>query len=407
MHSLGRTRPFGRNHRVAAFSLAGLILGSAGTVASAQPATASDIPKLSPVVLDVLTAPHAIEGSDGQVHLVYELQLRNPTPMAIDLSRVVVVDPSSGREVLSLDRAAIASRFALGGSRNAMTDSVGPAQFGVLFLHVAIRDSDRLPTHLVHRVEAALEGATEPIEVEGAETNVVTTAPVVLGAPLRGRNYIAGDGCCDSIRHVRALLPLNGRFWLAQRFAIDWEQIDDAGRLFVGDAKALDSYHIYGQPVLAVRDGTVALAVDGLPDQVPGALPAGLPIEEADGNSVILDVGDGTFVLYAHLKPGSVRVKTGEEVRAGEVIGLVGNTGNSQAPHLHLHIMDAANGLLANGLPYAVERFRVSGRASEGTEDFDRAEATGTPITIEASGSPAAHERQLPMDLTVVDWLNE
>src|SRR5215210_6965228 len=87
-----------------------------------------------------------------------------------------------------------------------------------------------------------------------AETSVIAKDAPSLGPPLRGRGYVAGDGCCDSIRHVRALLPLNGAFYLAQRFAIDWERIDDEGRLFRGDPKDPRSYHIYGGPVLAVAD---------------------------------------------------------------------------------------------------------------------------------------------------------
>jgi Peptidase family M23 len=404
MRFLFLTKAFRCGLAAAALSLAGVIFGAAGALG--QEAAAPDVPTLTPLLMDVLDAPYAVEGSDGQAHLVYELQIRNPTPLTIGLSRVAAIDPSSGREVLALDRADIESRFALGGSRSAMTGDLGPAQFGVLFLHVPFPNPGDVPARLAHRVEGTLEGTAQPVAVDGAGTPVVETAPPVLGAPLRGDNHIAADGCCDSIRHVRALLALNGRFRLAQRFAIDWERIDGEGRIFVGDPKAVESYHIYSQPVLAVADGTVASALDGLPDQVPGALPADLPLGAADGNSVILDIGGGAFVLYAHMKPGSVRVKTGDVVRAGDVIGEVGNSGNSQAPHLHLHVMDAADGLLANGLPYVFERFRVSGRAAGGTEDFDRAEATGTPMAVEAADG-AVHERQLPMDLTIIDWLND
>src|SRR5215212_8550992 len=170
---------------LAVLSPASLILGSPGATGFAQSATAAESPALTPLLLDVLAAPHAVQGSDGQVHLVYELQLRNPTPLTIKLSRVTVLDPASGNQVLELDRSAIASRFALGGNRGVMTDSVGPAQFGVLFLHVTVKASDHLPTRLVHRVEGAFEGAAGSIAVEAAQTDVVTSSPAVLGAPLR------------------------------------------------------------------------------------------------------------------------------------------------------------------------------------------------------------------------------
>ena len=94
-------------------------------------------------------------------------------------------------------------------------------------------------------------------EITLAPVTVIDKAPVAISPPLRGRGYLAGDGCCDTIRHVRALLPLDGRFALAQRFAIDWEQADDEGRLLKGDPKKVSSYNIFGQNVHAVADGKV------------------------------------------------------------------------------------------------------------------------------------------------------
>ncbi|MFO1119964.1 MAG: hypothetical protein U1E38_07665 [Rhodospirillales bacterium] len=142
---------------------------------------------------------------------------------------------------------------------------------------------------------------------------------VVLGPPLRGRNYIAGDSCCDTIRHVRALLPLNGRFWPAQRFAIDWEQVDDAGRIFVGDRSDVHSYHIYGKPVLAVADGKAVVVHDGVPDQVPNDRSRSPILPMPTATAVLQDLGSGAFALYAHMQPGSVRarVKQGAILRKG------------------------------------------------------------------------------------------
>ncbi|MGO4839784.1 M23 family metallopeptidase, partial [Rhizobiaceae sp. 2RAB30] len=174
---------------------------------------------------------------------------------------------------------------------------------------------------------------------------------IVLGPPLLGENYVAGDGCCDSIRHVRALLAIDGRFALAQRFAIDWEQADAENRLVNGDPKVLENYTIFGKDIVAVADGTVVAARNDLPEQVPGKLPAGISLGEADGNFVVQDIG-GAYVLYAHMQPGTVTVKAGDRVKRGASLGKVGNSGNSQAPHLHLHVMDGPSPLQSNGLPY-------------------------------------------------------
>ena len=174
--------------------------------------------------------------------------------------------------------------------------------------------------------------------------------------------------------------------------------------MVVGDTKVPANYHIYGKPILAVADGTVVATRNDLQDQVPGALPANLPIDEADGNFVVLDIGSGLFVNYAHMRPGSVTVKLGDKVRRGDQIGEVGNTGNSQAPHLHLHVMDGASPLASNGLPYVFDSFTITAVDEAGTEDFDKAEATGSPVTLTARVPPQKLENVLPLDLSIVDW---
>jgi hypothetical protein len=258
---------------------------------------------------------------------------------------------------------------------------------------------------LAHRVTAALDAAPPGSEVSAGGVTAVRLEPVaVLGAPFKGENYIAADGCCESTRHIRALLPINGGLWLAQRFAIDWEQLDEQNRVFVGDPQDPRSYHIYGKDVLAVADARVAVAVDEFADQVPGALPTGVAVSEADGNHIILDLGNGGYVLYAHLQPGSVAVNVGETVQRGQVIARVGNSGNTSEPHLHLHVMDAPSGLVADGLPYVFESYQITGIDLAGTADFDNAAATGEPATITVIDPLTNHRNELPLDLTVVRW---
>lgn len=359
---------------------------------------------LTPAVLEVLAAPRILPGSDGRFHLVYELRVSNATPLQIDIKSVEVLAAGGRQVVARLDTAAVAKRLAVGADRGQMRARLQTAQYGILFLHVSFPDRAGIPDGLTHRVRVAFAPAPDGMDVVGGATSVVRTPAPVLGAPLRGKNYISADSCCDTIRHVRALLPINGAFWLAQRFAIDWEQIDATGRVFVGDAKKVGSYHIYGKDVLAVADGTVVSALDGLPDQIPGALPKGLPVEHADGNNVVLKIAGGVFVLYAHLKPGSVRIRPGQKVQKGQVIGQVGNSGNTTEPHLHLHAMDGPSPLASNGIPYVFESFRISGGNDKGTEDFDRAAAEGTPMSITRIAPPTDHRRQLPLDLRIVEW---
>ncbi|GJE55197.1 MULTISPECIES: M23 family metallopeptidase [Methylobacterium] len=387
----------------AASILSMLFYGAARAAEIGRQADAT-LPVMTPLVADVLAPPRAVPMSDGRNHLVYELRLLNVLDGRFDVNRIIVLDGGTGRQLLALDRDAIGRRLSLGGRRGSETASLGASQFGIVFLHVALDAGARVPTTLAHEIDGFAEPLKSDLSMRVADTPVIDKPLPVLGSPLRGSGYVAGDGCCDSIRHVRALLPLNGAFRLAQRFAIDWEKIDGESRIVRGDLKDVKSYRIYGEPVLAVADGAVVGGRNDLPDQAPGALPANLPIGEADGNFVVLDIGGGAFVLYAHLRPGSVRVRVGDRIGRGAVIGEVGNSGNSQAPHLHLHVMDRSDGLLADGLPYVFEAFAIPAAAEAGTADFDRAEATGSPLTLTRRSPPLAVRKALPLDLSIVDW---
>jgi hypothetical protein len=366
------------------------------------PAAAVD-PELTPFVAEALWAPHVAIGSDGRRHLVYELRISNTTASGLEFKSIDILDEPSGKVLASLDRDGLGKRFSIGGRRGAESADLGVGQFGVLFLHVALDPTAPVPKAIAHRLALRLAQPGVDFAATVAQTPIVDHPPVVLGPPLIGAGYIAADGCCDTIRHVRALLAINGHFTLAQRFAIDWEQADAENRLVKGDTKALANYTIYGREILAVADGTVVSSRNDLPEQMPGALPAGMTVAEADGNFVVLDIG-GSYVLYAHMQPGSVTVKAGATVKRGDVLGKVGNTGNSQAPHLHLHVTNGPSPLVSNGIPYVFDSFKLTAIDKAGTADFDKAEATGSPLTLTPVLPSQALERVLPLDLSVVEF---
>ena len=241
-----------------------------------------------------------------------------------------------------------------------------------------------------------------------AKTKVDRQKVVRIGPPLAGERYISADSCCDATRHTRAALPVNGRVWVAQRYAVDWEQMDANGRIYVGTQQDPKSYTIFGRPVLAVADATVVGLTDGLPEQTPGKFPSIISLDEADGNSVILDLGEHDlgehrYAMYAHMQPGSIKVRLHDRVKRGQVIGLVGNSGNSVAPHLHFQVMDGVFSLASNGLPYEIDDFQVTGK-TPGTEAFDDAESKGIPIPITAV-SPGEHVTgAMPLDQLVISF---
>jgi murein DD-endopeptidase MepM/ murein hydrolase activator NlpD len=98
----------------------------------------------------------------------------------------------------------------------------------------------------------------------------------------------------------------------------------------------------FGQPVLAVADSTVVVAVDRYPDLRVGETREEPTPDNAGGNHVILDLGDRRFAVYAHLQAGSVAVTVGDEVKTGQRIATVGSAGTSGGPHLHFQVSDCA-----------------------------------------------------------------
>lgn len=381
----------------AAILIAPLLIAGRGS-SSTSGAEAPESQVLTPLILSVLDAPVLFTGSDGHTHLVYELWMTNFTSSEATVQQVVI--NGAGRVVQTLDAAQVASRLQPAGKRTSSAMMASGSQ-SLLFIHLILDSGAPVPKHLSHRVMVKLRD--REFTESGGGTTVNARPVVVLGPPLRGTNYISADSCCDATRHTRAALPVNGRVWVAQRYAVDWEQLDSASRIYVGPRENVGSYKIYGAEVLAVANATVASRVDGLPNQTPGKFPVNLPIEEADGNAVILDLGGGNYALYAHLQPGSVKVHAGQKVTAGQMIGLVGNSGNTIAPHLHFQVMSRPLSLAANGLPYAIDSFHIT-RLSPGTEAFDKAEANGTPLAMKPV-SPSNHvTNALPLDQLIISF---
>jgi Peptidase family M23 len=123
----------------------------------------------------------------------------------------------------------------------------------------------------------------------------------------------------------------------SRRYAIDWKQVVN-GTSFSADPRDVHSYYSYGKSVLAVADGRVLVGRDSLPDNIPGHGEAFHPVvpitlETVAGNTITLDLGDGQFAYYLHLQPGSLRVKTGDRVRRGQVLGSIGASGDAREPH--------------------------------------------------------------------------
>jgi len=196
----------------------------------------------------------------------------------------------------------------------------------------------------------------------------------VLDFPLRGE--------WRAVRTPADRIPSHGTDILGQRYAFDLIRFDpEKGARYypVGTLRMLFTgvptrlCHGWGEPIHAPFDGEVVVASDGLPERARihpvkelflvlrtavTFRPTPERLAKVLGNHVILRGGD-VYAGFAHLTTGSVAVHAGDTVLTGDVLGRVGHTGNSTAPHLHFQLMDGPDPLTANGVPCAFRAYEV------------------------------------------------
>lgn len=378
---------------------------STSPTTNAGPIRGPEQPVVTPLIGSVLAPPIPVPATDGRVHLAYEVQLTNVLSQEVTLTSLAALDRDVS--LLKLVGERLADRTRVVGNPTPTT-KIGPAQTAVVWLDVALEKDAAVPEQLVHAISLSLPdpkpplfGATMTIDI--APTAVESRKPIAISPPLSGPDWLNGDGCCGTSAHRMALNPIDGQLWAAERYAIDYVQLRPDGTLFSGDRSKLDSYSYFGADIRAVSDGPVIAAVDGMPEQIPGASPTGLELNQYAGNHIVQDLGNGNYALYAHIKTGAVKVAVGDRLTAGQVIGAVGNTGNSDAPHLHFHVMSSPDPLRSNGLPFVFSRFRLDSRVSEPASNlnvlFD-----GKPAPMQPGFTARDENSVMPMELDVMTY---
>ncbi|MEU4128157.1 M23 family metallopeptidase [Streptomyces wuyuanensis] len=187
-------------------------------------------------------------------------------------------------------------------------------------------------------------------------------APVETASPVAGR-WTALNSPADKV-------PSHGTHEAAQSFAIDIvaESEEHPRPRFASVwplARRNRDFPAFGAPLYAVADATVVRATDRQRDHMSrNSLPALLWLLAEGvvrmlggtgrilGNHLVLDLGDGTWAVYAHLRRGSLTVREGERVTAGQILARCGNSGNSTEPHLHFQLMDGPDPEAAHGIPF-------------------------------------------------------
>ena len=378
----------------------------AGFVVSLEQAAGQATPTASPGVTAQTTAllvtaindPLRVTGSDGMVHLEYDLVLTNLFTTPVTITAIDVLTPE-GQSLLRLEGDALkAMTRPLFGSTP--TDVVPQSGAVAAMLDVVV-SPDQVPERLTHHITYALPPDAPALavigsrEIRGPDLTVDPFSPLVIAPPLRGAGWMNANGCCDASAHRSAILAVDGdRLVKFETFAIDWVRLEGP-RFYAGDGTRNEDHFAFGAEILAVADGTVAFVRDGMPEETPFEPSKSLrqPLDYG-GNEIVLELAPGVFAFYAHMQPGSIRVEIGETVQAGEVLGLLGNTGNTDAAHLHFQLADGPDVLTATSLPFVIDAWTLAGTVSpEGSRTENR-----------VVGPPEPQTNTFPLELTVADF---
>ena len=199
-----------------------------------------------------------------------------------------------------------------------------------LVLSVSLDDEGRVAGMFVK------QAGPPPKAYDSPHLAYVTKTPLRL--PFKGEwTVVWGGRTIEQNYHARTR---------DQRFALDL-LIKRDGKSHSGDGSKLTDFYCYSQPVLSPAAGKIAWLRDSLPDNLPG----GSDRKNPTGNAVIIDHGNNEYSLLAHMQPRSLKFKVGDKVKAGDVVGLCGNSGNTSEPHIHYHLQDTPVFHEGDGLP--------------------------------------------------------
>ncbi len=358
----------------AAHILGGRLLGWCAAIATcvAVSAGVADRAEAEVTGLSVQAAGAAryFPATDGRIHVEYDLITTNGLQGDATLRSLVV--RSGRRTVLELEGDALKQiTHPLKVGVNNPVDVVAGGSSVVSLVDVALPGSARKPPpELTSTVRYAV--ATGPLSnlVDRTRVTVRTPVagapPVVIAPPLRGSGWWGFNACCDpNGSHRSGVAALGGVFKIVEAYAIDYMKVV-RGSVVRGDGAEVTDFFNYGRPVHSVAGGRVVAVHRGVPNALWPPPDSGPPNPEvktsADytGESVIAKIAPHRFALYAHLAPGSIRVEEGQRLNTGQVIGELGNSGNSYAPHLHFAVQSKPSPFAASR-PYVFDRFKLEG----------------------------------------------
>jgi hypothetical protein len=387
---------------VAAMTCAGCTSGAGtrhtvpGAATSAPFSTPTDA--VSALLVEPMGNALVVRGSDGRNHVEYDLLVVNSFSDPVTLTRMAVAGPD-GRELMKVDGAALAAATQSLFTRTPSAVIAGSAAVAVE-VDLSLSAGQAVPVRVSNRIDYTLPevpGAVivDRTDVQGITVDVDRTRAIQIAAPLTGSGWLATSACCSPNVHRDLRLSVGGhRIATPETFAVDWAKVK-GDRLYDGSGSTNQEFYGFGAEVLAVADGTVVSAQDGIAESTPFEPTSPQFKESFGGNAVVIRIASGVYAFYAHLQTGSLKVRVGDRVRTGEVIGKLGNTGPSTGPHLHFGLLDGPDFITGRSLPFVLTRATLTG-------SVDLAAVTGDTLPIASDSRTLS--RAYPLYGTIVGF---
>ncbi|KTD55380.1 M23 family metallopeptidase [Legionella quateirensis] len=310
--------------------------------------------------------PTSVLGSDNNYHQVYELVIK---PKKIKkghqytLKKIEILNKKTHKLITSYDGDALKPLVYMIKPDGVIINTTELDHDGqmVAFLYTSQANNAEISSKLIHRLSFIdKEYPEHTIEFEDAIVKRSKVPVDVISSPVQGGGWLASNGPGLLSSHRFAYLKVHGSYYIAQRFAIDWVRIDQKGNVFMPgtDRQLNENYLDYGVNIYSATDGTITRVRNEFLDNAPGQIPIEVQnVDNACGNEITVEMSNGHYAHYCHLKPDSMTVKAGDKVYQGQLIAALGNSGNSMGPHLHFHISDNDSPLGSEGLPYIIKKF--------------------------------------------------
>lgn len=347
--------------------------------------------KIRTLQIDAWARPRVgqfVPADDDVQHLAYELYVTNwHYTKELRFAAVDVEDVATGKRLARLDSKALEDPFTLRITQ--YPGKAGPAnrllpagRTAIITLDVKLPLGASVPAAVQHRIQFESDPNLQLIQDDGSVSSELVSfseampinrrPPLVIGPPLRGGPWRCGNGFGHGNSHEWiGATNKKARMYVPQRLGCDFSKVDPDGEVMLQTGPPgiyAARFYGYGADVIAVADGRVVDILDGVPENTPQpnwtfVPPVPLTDRTNPGNLVSLKIGEGQYAHYAHLQPGSLRVKVGDRVRRGQLLAKLGNSGNAAGPHLHFQV---SNGPQLNGsdfVPHVYRTYWLSGRA--------------------------------------------